>query len=83
MLTLETFLAEIEAFLRRAKMAASAFGRAAVNDSDFVKDLRDGRSPSLKTVARVRDFIAAHEVTAKLMAEAAKPRRASSRRAGA
>lgn len=57
MLTAETFLAEIDRFLTRTSMSASAFGRAAVGDPNFVGDLRAGRMPNLRLVAKVNDFI--------------------------
>lgn len=53
----EQFLGEIEAFLRDRKMDATAFGRGALNDPGFIFDLRTGRSPSLKTIDRVRAFM--------------------------
>ena len=34
------FLAEIEAFLARERVSSSTFGRAAVGDPNFVRDLR-------------------------------------------
>jgi hypothetical protein len=57
MLTTQAFLAEIEAFLARSGMAATAFGTQAVNDPNFVHDIRSGRSPSLNLVAKVASFI--------------------------
>lgn len=60
MLTSDSFLVEIEAFLKRADMSATAFGVAAVRDPNFVKDLRDGRAPSLRLVERVHEFIHKH-----------------------
>lgn len=53
----EAFLAEIDAFLLRTGMSPSAFGRAAINDPNFVGDLRKGRMPGLGLVDRIRDFI--------------------------
>ena len=53
------FLAEIEAFLQRARMSPSGFGRAAFGDPNFVRDLRAGRAPSLRLVDRARVFMAA------------------------
>lgn len=53
----QSFLSDIEAFLERTKMTASAFGRAAVNDPNFVGDLRGGRMPNLGLVDRVHQFI--------------------------
>lgn len=53
----QTFLKEIETFLARSGMKASAFGWEAVKDPNFVGDLRAGRSPSLALVDRVHSFI--------------------------
>ena len=51
---------EITAFLDRTGMAVTTFGRRAVNDPRLVLDLRNGREPGQRTVARVRTFIADH-----------------------
>lgn len=57
----EQFLAEIEAFLATNDMDATNFGRKSLNDPNFVFDLRKGeRSPSAKTIDRVRSFIKHH-----------------------
>ena len=53
-------LAAIEAFCRREGMAASAFGRAALNDGTFVGRLRDGRQVRAATLAKVRRFLDEH-----------------------
>lgn len=42
-------------------MSPTAFGRAAVGDPNLVGDLRNGRMPSLRLVARVSKFIAEHD----------------------
>ena len=52
------FLIEIEAFLTRERAAPSRFGRAAVGDPNFVRQLRDGRAPSLRLVDRARAYMA-------------------------
>lgn len=53
-------LSEVEAFLERSGMADSTFGRGAVNDWKFVRDLRGGtRRVWPETAAKVRAFIAA------------------------
>lgn len=57
----EQFLSEIEAFRERSGMTASAFGRAVLNDPNFVGDLRKGRAPSLRLVSKVNDFIRSAE----------------------
>jgi len=61
MLTRESFLSEVEAFLTRANMNATAFGRLAVGDPSFIPDLRAGRAPNLRVVERVHEFIRAHD----------------------
>jgi len=58
------FLAEIEAFLAREHLAASTFGRAAVGDPSFVRELREGRAPSLRLVDRTRAYMAARRLEA-------------------
>ncbi|HLH92565.1 MAG TPA: hypothetical protein VKX28_29400 [Xanthobacteraceae bacterium] len=62
------FLAEIEAFLQRAGMSPSGFGRAALRDPNFVRDLRGGRAPSLRLVDRARAFMAARRDSAQASA---------------
>lgn len=57
MLTHDAFLKEIEAFLSATGMAPTAFGREAVGDPNLIRDLRDGRSVSLRTAAKVSSFI--------------------------
>lgn len=58
------FLNEVDAFLARSGMTATAFGRAAVSDPNFVADIRGGRAPSLRLVQRVKDFICAQKASA-------------------
>lgn len=53
----DVFLSEIADFIERAGMSASAFGRAAVGDPNFVGDIRDGRSPSLRIVDKARAYM--------------------------
>lgn len=53
----DEFLGEIERFLQLAPMAPTKFGTEAVGDPTFVFELRSGRSPNLKTVERVKQFI--------------------------
>lgn len=60
----QAFLAEVEAFLERSGMSATAFGKTALNDPNFVGDLRSGRMPSLGLVDRVHDFIRSQEASA-------------------
>jgi hypothetical protein len=57
------FLATIEAFLAKAGMTASRFGKDAVGDPNFVLDIRNGRSPSIKVAMRALEFIEAQKHT--------------------
>ena len=57
MMTHEAFLSDIEAFLASSGMGAARFGKEAIGDPNFVRNLREGRSPSLKTAERVMGFI--------------------------
>jgi hypothetical protein len=63
------FLAEIEAFLARERVSSSTFGRAAVGDPNFVRDLREGRAPGLRLVDRARAYMAGRRGAASATAE--------------
>lgn len=62
MMTNEQFMAEVEGFLSRSGMAPTRFGQDAVGDPNLIRNLREGRSPSLKTVERVLDCIRRNDV---------------------
>ena len=54
-------LGEIDVFMKEFGMSPSAFGSDALDDPNFVFDMRERekpRSPSGRTVAKVRDFMA-------------------------
>lgn len=53
-----SLLIEIDRFLRRTAMPQTKFGRLAVKDPRLVGDLRRGRQPGARTVARVKAFMA-------------------------
>lgn len=55
---MDELLSEIEKFIALHEMGERRFGTLALNDPHFVKDIRDSRSPSLRTVERVRSFMA-------------------------
>lgn len=57
----EQLLADINAFLKRSGMTATAFGWNALKDPAFVSDLRAGREPRWRTVERARDFMRSHD----------------------
>lgn len=50
-------LREIENFLRVSDVPPALFGREAMRDPRFVFDLRNGREPRPRTVARIRQFL--------------------------
>jgi hypothetical protein len=53
----DKFLAEIEAFLRRHKMAPTRLGLATMNNAKFVRVLRDGEGCTLDTYDKVRAWM--------------------------
>ena len=52
-------LREVENFLRRQNLPPARFGREVMGDPRFVFDLRNGREPRPRTVARIRRFLEA------------------------
>jgi 2,4-dienoyl-CoA reductase-like NADH-dependent reductase (Old Yellow Enzyme family) len=50
-------LRRIERYLRRSGESATRFGREAVRDPRFVRDLRNGREPGRRLVRRVCDYL--------------------------
>ena len=53
----DTFLAEIESFLAKSALDPTALGKGALGDPSFVFDLRKGRSPSTRTIDKIRSWI--------------------------
>lgn len=51
-------LCRINRFLRATNMPPSTFGRRAVNDPRLVWDMRNGREPRPRTIARIEAFLA-------------------------
>jgi 2,4-dienoyl-CoA reductase-like NADH-dependent reductase (Old Yellow Enzyme family) len=58
-------LTRIQRYLRRSGATPTAFGRAVMNDPQFVHDLRRGREPRFETAARVHAWLDAHEGAAR------------------
>ncbi len=54
-------LQRIEKHLRAKRMPPTRFGREAVGDPKFVFELREGREPRSRTVARVLRYLDAHQ----------------------
>lgn len=50
-------LDEIETFRARNGLSSTRFGQLAVNDGNFTRAMRQGRTPSLATIDRVRAFM--------------------------
>ena len=53
-----SMLRKIEIYLKRTAMPPTRFGRLAVNDPRLVGDLKNGREPGSRIVARVEAFLA-------------------------
>ena len=53
----QSFLLEIERYLAETGSDPTSLGKQALGDPSFVFDLRKGRSPSTRTVGKVRDFM--------------------------
>lgn len=51
---------KIRKFLKYSGMAETRFGRLAVRDPRLVRDLRNGREPGPRMVARIEAFLAEH-----------------------
>lgn len=51
-------LGKIERYLRKTEMPPTRFGRLAVNDPRLVGDMRKGREPGQRVVARIEAFLA-------------------------
>lgn len=58
MLTQDQLIRDVEAHLSTTGMKPTQFGRDALDDPNFVFELRKGRSPSLKVCERVYAFMA-------------------------
>ena len=56
-LVAKSFLSEIERFLTDAGLEPTTLGKQALGDPSFVFDLRKGRSPSTRTVNKVRNWM--------------------------
>ena len=52
----EHFMARVDAFLEHTGVAPATLGRQAVGDPNLVRELRDGRSPTLATVDQLLAF---------------------------
>jgi hypothetical protein len=60
---MDDLIRDIDAFCKAHQLRESRFGRAAVNDTTFISELRSGREPRRATVAKVRTFMAEYQPT--------------------
>ncbi len=60
-ITTSQFLIEIEDFLSKSGSDPTSLGKQALSDPNFVFDLKNGRSPSARTMDKVRSFMAANQ----------------------
>ncbi len=70
----QTFLAEIETYLNRSGSDATTFGKQVLGDPSFVFDLRKGRSPSTRTMEKVRAAMLKPEAPHSAPAQAIAPK---------
>lgn len=61
MLTDETLLERVDAFLEASKMKPTRFGIEVLADGGLVKGLREGRSLSIRNANKVLDFIETYQ----------------------
>lgn len=53
-------LDDIAVFIQAHELSERKFGELALNDKNFVADIKEGRSPSLNTVDKLRRFMASY-----------------------
>lgn len=53
-------LDDIQTFIETHGITERKFGEEALNDKNLVSDIRAGRSPSLNTAERIREFMIAY-----------------------
>ena len=56
----QVLLSDIEAFLEQHQISPVSFGRQAMNDPHFVRDLRKGRRVWPETDEKARSFMSAY-----------------------
>jgi hypothetical protein len=56
-----SLLDDIAAFVTAHGLSERRLGELALNDSKFVRDVRNGRSPSLNTVAKLKSFMLTYQ----------------------
>ena len=59
--TPDEIITQIERFLERHQMARTRFGREATGEPQLLDSLISGRSPTLKLLTKIADFMAAYD----------------------
>lgn len=67
--TQDELLTRIEAFLERHDIAETRFGRDAVNNPAFLRGLREGKSPTLDTLNKLKCYMERIDEAAALRAK--------------
>ena len=62
-MTVEALTQRIEVYLKESGLTESDFGRAAINDPNLVRQLREGREPRRRTRERIAAFLDANPLT--------------------
>ena len=57
---LQSFIRRVERFMKRHGVTPSRFGKEAVNDPNFVFDLRSGRKPNVVLMESVERWMRAY-----------------------
>ena len=60
----QEFNSRVNAFLTRTRVSPTALGLKALGDPNLIRQIRRGRSPSLRTADRLLAYIAAYEMDA-------------------
>ena len=55
----EQFLSEVHDFVNETGISPTALGKAAVGDGSIIVEVRNGRSPTLRTVDKITTYMAA------------------------
>lgn len=67
--TQDELIGQVEDFCRRHDMSESRLGRDALNNPAFVSGLREGKSPTLETLNRLKSFMSETDERARLQAK--------------
>jgi hypothetical protein len=57
----KALIEDIEEFKTRMGMTATRFGQLSVGDGNFIRAIKTGRTPSLGTIDKVRQFMKSYK----------------------